>query len=178
LQCTLGRFGGGRRDYHTTVEEVGERGGGRRKDGNWRGGRIGIGEEGRWEEGGWEVGEEGREGKREEEMGERVETKEEMGESVETKEERIEIERDHDKGNECTVNCTFEFVSCVLCTVWLGSVVKTINFHATGSKRRLDRPFLWRSVKLLTINQCYATPPPSPQHNMQCSNKSTIDCTK
>ena len=99
---------------------------------------------------------------------------EEMGESVETKEERIEIERDHDKGNECTVNCTFEFVYCVLCTVWLGSVVKTINFHATGSKRRLDRPFLWWSVKLLTINQCYATPP----HNMQCSNTNTIDCTK
>jgi len=47
---------------------------------------------------------------------------------------------------------------------WLGSEAKTINFsqlqNILGSKRRLDRPIPpipWRSVKLFTTNQFFAT---------------------
>ena len=43
--------------------------------------------------------------------------------------------------------------------------------NMTGSKRRLDRPFLWWSVKLFTTNQCYATT----THSTQNSNANTID---
>jgi len=41
-----------------------------------------------------------------------------------------------------------------------------------GSKRRLDVPIPWKSMKLLTTNQCYITT----THNTQNSNVNTIDC--
>jgi len=44
--------------------------------------------------------------------------------------------------------------------------------NITGSKRRLDRPFPWHSVKLFTTNQCYATTKRNPQR----LNTNTIDC--
>ena len=64
----------------------------------------------------------------------------------------------------CVVkSIAFMFKHGILCIAWLGSVAKTINFHSygnfTGTKRRLDRPFPWRSVKLFTTNQCFATTP-------------------
>ena len=61
--------------------------------------------------------------------------------------------------------------------VWLGSEAKTINFsrlqNILGSKRRLDRSIPWRSVKLFTTNQFFATT----TQNTQNSNANTIDCS-
>ena len=45
--------------------------------------------------------------------------------------------------------------------------------NITGSKGRLDIPFLWQSMKLFTTNSCYTTT----TLNMQCSNATEIDCT-
>ena len=45
--------------------------------------------------------------------------------------------------------------------------------NITGSKRRLDIPFPWQSVKLFTTNSWYATT----TRNTQCSNATEIDCT-
>jgi len=63
------------------------------------------------------------------------------------------------------------FEHCVLC----GQRGKNNQFSwlwdITGSKRRLDRPILWRSRKLFTTNQCFATT----TRNMQNSNTNAID---
>jgi len=44
--------------------------------------------------------------------------------------------------------------------------------NITGSKGRLDIPFLWQSVKLFATNSCYATT----TCHTQCSNAMEIDC--
>jgi len=68
-----------------------------------------------------------------------------------------------------TVDCTCIWTLCIAYCMasQSGKNYQFLQLQNTmGSKRQLNRPISWWSVKLFTTNQCYATT----THNTQCSN--------
>ena len=58
---------------------------------------------------------------------------------------------------DCSCVWRLCFMHCILARQYSKNYKFSRLWNTMGSKRRLYRPFLWWSVKLFTINPCYAT---------------------